>query len=87
MNAQLKPISVMPLARPVYRRMDLLAFPDDWKRENAVQLREWYETCSSTVCDSEPAVSYEEFADTQHDLECERQAEYRDALRSWRGHK
>lgn len=81
MNAQLKLIDVRPLIRPVYRRPDLQAFPEDWEKANETELQRWFAELSTCSCDNEPMISYEEFVANQLDMEIARRQEYRDDAR------
>jgi len=82
MNAQLKPLPVTVFERPTYRRSDLLGtYRDEWLAANADLIRGWYDQLSGCICESEPQVSYDEFALAQHDLEEMRRDDYRQTLR------
>lgn len=76
------PLTIRALIRPVYRRTDLLGFPRDWVRENGSLLLDWFEQCSACGCENERAVSFEDFAMCQHDMQLTLRDEYR---RTYRG--
>lgn len=73
MNARLKPIEVMPISRPVYRRSDLLNFREDWIAVNRDLLVEWF-------LGGAPA-DFDMFCKVQHEIECNRQDEFKETYR------
>lgn len=62
-----------PVTRPVYRRSDLLSFPQDWIKANRDLLVEWY--------GDSPQDGFEYFAISQWEIACNQHDEHKQTYR------
>lgn len=62
-----------PVTRPVYRRSDLLSYPEAWMRQNHDLLVGWF--------GESPAADWESFCRTQWEIECNQHDQFRETYR------